>query len=308
MDYKEIERFAAEVRAALSHLSAEEVAHLTEDLEANMKASAEDGEALPDVSPYVDELLAGAGLARGDNAEHRGVVSRMGATVGKIRDWFIGLNVVVRLMVGLAVFIGLTIFTTDRWTIAVVVIVVSTFFVARTLSMASPRRRGSIATGVVVSFAIAGWAFFSESSPNSDPFGSWSMYCPADANLEQTFLLPIRDVPELVGKSWKKAAADVALWWPGQIDLQATNPDVFANGGGTPEAMEALIVRDQGDPVLFTAPCHVSIRIPVSLETFEPSPTTMPAQGVFGATTTTLGVTTTTSATRSGSSTTSTRP
>lgn len=308
MDFKEIETFAADVREALRHLSAEQVAHLTEDLEANMKASVEDGMALPDVDSYVDELLAGAGLERGDGLGGRGVVPRMRASVGKLVIWYLGLNTFIRLLAGLVVFVGLTLFTTDRWTIAVVVIVVSALFVARTLSMDSPRRRGSIAIGVVVSLAVAGWAFFSESSPHSDPFGSWSMYCATGANLEQIVLFPTRDVPDLVGKSWNEAAANAQLWWPGQIDLQVTNPDVFTNGGGTPEAIEALIVRDQGDPVLFTAPCHVSIRIPVSLETFEPSPTTLPPQGVPGDTTTTLGATTTTSPSRSGSSTTSTRP
>ena len=58
----EIAIFAERVRRALGHLTVEQVADLTDGLEANVAASVADGVALPDVDSYVDELLSAAGL------------------------------------------------------------------------------------------------------------------------------------------------------------------------------------------------------------------------------------------------------
>ena len=58
----EIAIFAERVRRALGHLTVEQVADLTDGLEANLAASVADGAALPDVDTYVAELLSAAGL------------------------------------------------------------------------------------------------------------------------------------------------------------------------------------------------------------------------------------------------------
>lgn len=58
----EIASFAERVRRALSHLPVEQVADLTDGLEANVAASVADGTPLPDVEAYVAELLTAAGL------------------------------------------------------------------------------------------------------------------------------------------------------------------------------------------------------------------------------------------------------
>ncbi len=58
----EIAIFAERVRRALGHLSVEQVADLTDGLEANVAASVADGTPLPDVDVYVAELLSAAGI------------------------------------------------------------------------------------------------------------------------------------------------------------------------------------------------------------------------------------------------------
>jgi hypothetical protein len=58
----EIARFASDVRRALAHLPADQIAELTGDLEANVTASVADGSPIPDVDAYVAELLSAAGL------------------------------------------------------------------------------------------------------------------------------------------------------------------------------------------------------------------------------------------------------
>jgi hypothetical protein len=57
-----IAKFAADVRRALAHLSADQIAELTGDLEANITASVADGAPIPNVDSYVNELLSAAGL------------------------------------------------------------------------------------------------------------------------------------------------------------------------------------------------------------------------------------------------------
>jgi hypothetical protein len=58
-----IAKFAADVRRALGHLSADQIAELTGDLEANITASVADGAPIPNVDSYVNELLSAAGLS-----------------------------------------------------------------------------------------------------------------------------------------------------------------------------------------------------------------------------------------------------
>ena len=58
----EIAKFAGDVRRALAHLPAGQIAELTGDLEANVTASVADGAQIPDVDAYVTELLSAAGL------------------------------------------------------------------------------------------------------------------------------------------------------------------------------------------------------------------------------------------------------
>ena len=60
--FPSIAKFAADVRRALAHLSADQIAELTGDLEANITASVADGAPIPDVTAYVNELLSAAGL------------------------------------------------------------------------------------------------------------------------------------------------------------------------------------------------------------------------------------------------------
>ncbi len=328
MDFKEIERFAAEVRAALSHLSVEQIAHLTEGLEANVKASVDDGRGLPDVETYVKELLSGAGLDIDESAGTHGVVSWIRAFIKPLLNWFSGLNGQIRLLVGVVAGVALTVFTTDNWTIAVVIVAVISIAVSRAPQSEDRRGNKSIAVGLAISCAALGWAFVSGEDQNSDPYGSVKTYCPSDSNLEERIAFPTKDVPNLVGKTWDVATAEARLWWAGEVFLEPMNPDVFGGTGGTivfegtgGPMMERFIVGQQGDPVLFHTICDSRALIPVVLDPRGSTVTTLTPEEFPGDTTTSVlpsddngGSSSTTSSsvpkskTPSASTTTTTRP
>ena len=320
MDFKEIERFAAEVRAALSHLSVEQIAHLTEGLEANVQASVDDGRGLPDVETYVKELLSGAGLDIEKSAGTHGVFRWIRAFINATVNWFRGLNSLLRLLVGIVAFIALTVFTTDNWTVAVVVVAVILISVSRVPLPEARQRNKSIAVGLAISFAVLGWALVSGEDQNYDPYGSVKTYCPGDSNLEERIAFPTKDVPNLVGKTWDVATAEARLWWAGGVELEAINPEVF-QGTGVSMTEGLFIVSQQGDPVLIHTICDSRALIPVVLDPRGSTVTTLTPEEFPGDTTTSVlpsddngGSSSTTSSsvpkskTPSASTTTTTRP
>jgi len=287
MDFKEIERFAAEVRAALSHLSVEQIAHLTEGLEANVQASVDDGRGLPDVETYVKELLSGAGLDIEKSAGTHGVFRWIRAFINATVNWFRGLNSLLRLLVGIVAFIALTVFTTDNWTVAVVVVAVILISVSRVPLPEARQRNKSIAVGLAISFAVLGWALVSGEDQNYDPYGSVKTYCPGDSNLEERIAFPTKDVPNLVGKTWDVATAEARLWWAGGVELEAVNPEVF-QGTGVSMTEGLFIVSQQGDPVLFHTICDSRALIPVVLDPRGSTVTTLTPEEFPGDTTTSV--------------------
>ena len=287
MDFKEIERFAAEVRAALSHLSVEQIAHLTEGLEANVKASVDDGRGLPDVETYVKELLSGAGLDIEKSAGTHGVFRWIRAFINATVNWFRGLNSLLRLLVGIVAFIALTVFTTDNWTVAVVVVAVILISVSRVPLPEDRQRNKLIAAGLAISCAVLGWAFVSGEDQNSDPYGSVKTYCPGDSNLEERIAFPTKDVPNLVGKTWDVATAEARLWWAGGVELEAVNPEVF-QGTGVSMTEGLFIVSQQGDPVLIHTICDSRALIPVVLDPRGSTVTTLTPEEFPGDTTTSV--------------------
>ena len=321
MDFKEIERFATEVRAALSHLSVEQIAHLTEGLEANVQASVDDGRGLPDVETYVKELLSGAGLDIEKSAGTHGVVSWIRAFIKPLLNWFRGLNSLLRLVVGIVAFIALTVFTTDNWTVAVVVVAVILISVSRVPLPKDRQRNKFIAAGLAISCAVLGVAIVvadADSNPDSYDYDSVKTYCPGDSNLEERIAFPTKDVPNLVGKTWDVAAAEARLWWAGGVELEPINPEVFEGTGVS--MMERFIVGQQGDPVLFHTICDSGALIPVVLDPPGSTVTTLTPEEFPGDTTTVApsddngGSSSTTSSsvpkskTPSASTTTTTRP
>ena len=287
MDFKEIERFAAEVRAALSHLSVEQIAHLTEGLEANVQASVDDGRGLPDVETYVKELLSGAGLDIEKSAGTHGVFRWIRAFINATVNWFRGLNGQIRLLVGIVAFIALTVFTTDNWTVAVVVVAVILISVSRAPLPEGRQRNKSIAVGLAISFAVLGWALVSGEDQNYDPYGSVKTYCPGDSNLEERIAFPTKDVPNLVGKTWDVATAEARLWWAGGVELEAVNPEVF-QGTGVSMTEGLFIVSQQGDPVLIHTICDSRALIPVVLDPRGSTVTTLTPEEFPGDTTTSV--------------------
>ena len=319
MDFKEIERFAAEVRAALSHLSVEQIAHLTEGLEANVKASVDDGRGLPDVETYVKELLSGAGLDIEKSAGTHRAFRWIRAFIKSLLNWFRGLNGQIRLLVGVVAFFALTVFTTDNWTIAVVVVAVILISVSRAPLSEDRSRNKSIAVGLVVSCAVFGVALvIADADSNPDPYDYATTYCASDSNLDYRIAFPTTDVPNLVGKTWGVASAEARLWWAGGVDLEPMNPEVFQT---EPPTMDGFIVSQQGDPLLFHTICDSRALIPVVLDPRGSTVTTLTPEEFPIATTTSVlpsddngGSSSTTSSsvpkskTPSASTTTTTRP
>ena len=318
MDFKKIERFAAEVRAALSHLSVEQIAHLTEGLEANVQASVDDGRGLPDVETYVKELLSGAGLDIENSAGTHRAFRWIRAFIKSLLNWFRGLNGQIRLFVGVVAFFALTVFTTDHWTIAVVVVAVILISVSRASLSEDHSRNKSIAVGLVVSCAVLGVALVvADADSNPDPYDSAKTYCPNDSNLEERIAFPRTDVPNLIGKTWGVASAEARLWWAGGVELEPMNPEVFQT---EPPTMNGFIVSQQGDPVLFHTICDSRAVIPVVLDPRGSAVTTLTPEEIPGDTTTVVpsddngeSISTTSSSvpkskTPSASTTTTTRP
>lgn len=282
MDFKEIERFAAQVRASLSHLSVEQIAHLTEGLEANVKASVEDGRGLPDVETYVKELLSGAGLDIENSAGTHRAFRWIRAFIKSLLNWFRGLNGQIRLLVGVVAFFALTVFTTDHWTIAVVVVAVILISVSRASRSEDRSRKKSIAVGLVVSCAVLGVALV-VADADSDPYDSAGTYCLNDSNLEERIAFPRTDVPNLIGQTWGVASAKARLWWAGGVELEPMNPEVFQT---EPPTMDGFIVSQQGDPVLFRTICDSRALIPVVLDPRGSAVTTLTPEEIPGDTTT----------------------
>jgi hypothetical protein len=318
MDFKKIERFAAEVRAALSHLSVEQIAHLTEGLEANVQASVDDGRGLPDVETYVKELLSGAGLDIEKSAGTHGVFRWIRVVINATVNWFRGLDSLLRLLVGIVAFFALTVFTTDNLTIAVVVVAVILISVNRAPLSEDRWKIKSIIAGLVISCAVVGWALVSGEDQNYDPYDSAKTYCPNDSNLEERIAFPRTDVPNLIGKTWGVASAEARLWWAGGVELEPKNPEVFQT---EPPTMDGFIVSQQGDPVLFHTICDSRALIPVVLDPRGSAVTTLTPEEFPGDTTTSVlpsddngGSSSTTSSsvpkskTPSASTTTTTRP
>ncbi|MEY4176008.1 MAG: hypothetical protein RI900_3173 [Actinomycetota bacterium] len=290
MEFKEIENFAAAVRSALSDLSADQVAHLTEDLEANMKASVDDGASLPDVDIYVKELLAGAGIDFGESVERTNLITRIVAVIRPLLSWFLGLDVGLRLLLGVGVFIALTILTTDDWTIAIVVGVVAAVAVARRPQTGAGRRRRMLAASVPIGLIVVCLASFIVPNENSGPWDGY-LFCPREAMVENRRVsLPSPDVPNLVGKTLSVAEAEARLWWTGQVELEPTNPEVFALQEGPRPLEDGFVVIKQGEPELSDSVCQLAVVIPVVLSTPGETPTVVePGQIPGDTTTTTLG-------------------
>jgi len=202
-------------------------------------------------------------------------------------NWFSGLNGQIRLLVGVVAGVALTVFTTDQWTIAVVVVAVILISVSRAPLPEGRQRNKSIAVGLAISFAVLGWALVSGEDQNYDPYGSVKTYCPGDSNLEERIAFPTKDVPNLVGKTWDVATAEARLWWAGGVELEAVNPEVF-QGTGVSMTEGLFIVSQQGDPVLIHTICNSSALIPVVLDPRGSTVTTLTPEEIPGDTTTSV--------------------
>jgi hypothetical protein len=238
----------------------------------------------------VKELLAGAGIDFGESVERTNLITRIVAVIRPLLSWFLGLDVGVRLLLVVGVFIALTILTTDDWTIAIVVGVVAAVAVARRPRTGAGRRRRMLVASVAIGLIVACLASFFVPNENSGPWDGY-LFCPKEAMVENRRMsLPSADVPNLVGKTLSVAEAEARLWWTGQVELEPTNPEVFALQEGPRPLGDGFVVIKQGEPELSDSVCQLAVVIPVVLSTPGENPTVVePGQIPLATTTTTLG-------------------
>ena len=80
--------FANKVRAELSHLTSEQVADLTDGLEADIASSLDDGADIGSAEKYATDLLAAAGMTKGVEV----VPHAVDVFINKARRWFVSIS------------------------------------------------------------------------------------------------------------------------------------------------------------------------------------------------------------------------
>ena len=80
--------FANQVRAELSHLTSEQVADLTDALEADIASSLDDGADIGSAKKYATDLLAAAGMTKGVDV----VPNAVDVFINKARRWFVSIS------------------------------------------------------------------------------------------------------------------------------------------------------------------------------------------------------------------------
>ena len=80
--------FANKVRAELSHLTSEQVADLTDGLEADIASSLDDGADIGSAKKYATDLLAAAGMSKDVDV----VPNTVDVFINKVRRWFVSIS------------------------------------------------------------------------------------------------------------------------------------------------------------------------------------------------------------------------
>jgi hypothetical protein len=80
--------FANKVRAELSHLTSEQIADLTDGLEADIASSLDDGADIGSAEKYATDLLAAAGMSKGVEV----MPGAVDVFINKARRWFVSIS------------------------------------------------------------------------------------------------------------------------------------------------------------------------------------------------------------------------
>ena len=80
--------FANKVRTELSHLTSEQIADLTDGLEADIASSLDDGADIGSAEKYATDLLAAAGMSNGGEV----VPNAVDVFINKVRRWFVSIS------------------------------------------------------------------------------------------------------------------------------------------------------------------------------------------------------------------------
>jgi hypothetical protein len=319
-----IAKFAADVRRALAHLSADQIAELTGDLEANITASVADGSPIPEVEEYVNELLSAAGLA----VPHSAAVSKYVDVVAIVRSATRGLSPMwwlVRAIATTAVLGSLTstrpafgagfngIRVADRGYLGLLV-----FVIALVASVWSGRQEKRwpwplrVAPAVAVVFVFLG-QIGGELKFASAVYNASSVSCAGlgfDSMGRRDF--PTEPFPELAGLSLFDADKKVTEWggglaWlnlvrggevamsPRAAIVDVGEPFISFSGGGCPSVSVEVVVAES--PVTTAPPVAVTTRTSEPMATSSttvPSSTTYPGFAVESSTTTSIYATDTT--------------
>lgn len=301
----EIAIFAERVRRALGHLSVEQVADLTDGLEANVAASVADGTPLPDVETYVSELLSAAGLESSRRAIDASPIVRKARLVFRpvvqiAHRWTNGLAPMWWLARAFAVtvIIGAWSSTEPAWggrhpfpaiddrAVTGFVVFVALFAV----SVWWGRREKVLPTTVRVTFGIVlaltavvatrdefQWASNFEASQQRQPCYELGF------DSRGYVALPKLPVPDLLGMDYRQADLAVQKWGRGLAVISA-----IAGPMDGIDQLSSVVVDQQSAALTNTGGCpYIDIPVTFDFESPETSPPSQPA------TTTTIASTTT---------------
>lgn len=302
----EIAIFAERVRRALGYLSVEQVADLTDGLEANVAASVADGTPLPDVDVYVAELLSAAGIEatpepKGPFTSFRRAYEFAERIVSPIVRWSRGLAPMWWIVRAFALTVILGAWTSrdpawggshtfvavaDRESIGLVV------FVLLLLASVWWGRRGAVVPGsirVVAGVALLIFAFVA----TDDEFRWANQFASVEArqycyqrgyDSQGKIGLPKLPPPNLVGMDLRNADAAVAKWGRGVAVISGSwDPTIYdPNGSALVDETNAVVVEQQA-PALVTGTCAY-IEIPVRFEAVPPT-TVLPGSTTSSSTT-----------------------
>lgn len=304
----EIAIFAERVRRALGHLSVEQVADLTDGLEANVAASVADGTPLPNVDVYVAELLSAAGIEATSEPKSlftsfRRAYEFAERIVSPIVRWSRGLAPMWWIVRAFSLTVILGAWTSrdpawggshtfvavaDRESIGLVV------FVLLLVASVWWGRRGAVVPGlirIVAGVALIVLAFVA----TGDEFGWANEYAIVEArpycyqqgyDSQGKIGLPKLPPPNLLGMDLRDADAAITKWGRGLAVISGSfDPTSFDSDPTAFDPSESAVVVEQQPPALVTGTCAY-IEIPVKFEVVPPT-TVLPAPTTSSSTTVT---------------------
>ena len=248
--------FANKVRVELSHLTSEQIADLTDGLEADIASSLDDGADIGSAKKYATDLLAAAGMSNGVEV----VPNAVDVFINKARRWLVSISDlepawwifrawVATQLIGWLLFgdqsssPGYLEWRNMQW--GGIVVLGVTLYVSVRIGRAKPTKWKRVVSVSHVVLAIAGLAFMFV-SPQSE--SNWFVYenlSPDQTNLspEQTPCVVV-ETPNVVGMSVAEARQKLALVLPNGFTF--FDQDSMVDIASAP--LESMVIQQNPDP------------------------------------------------------------